>query len=316
MYHPATRLLTILELLQTHGLLSGEALSGKLEVEPRSVRRYIAMLQDMGFPVDAVRGPGGGYRLRPGFKLPPLLFTEEEALALVIGLLSTSWLGIEAPSPAVEGALAKVLRVLPLPARERLRAFSANLVLSPNEHASRPAAVLLIDLSEAVELRRRIWIEYHSYEDELSQRTVEPYGMVGWWGYWYLVAYCCLRHDFRTFRLDRLQQMKLLGETFSPREAFDLQAYASEQLGHSQAALPIVVKFQAPLHTVQEKIPPEFGTLTETARGVLFESRYGNMADVARFLVSRNLPFLVKEPPELKGELLRLAQVLTRSVAG
>jgi predicted DNA-binding transcriptional regulator YafY len=173
----------------------------------------------------------------------------------------------------------------------------------------------LIDLSEAVELRRRIWIEYRSSEDELSRRTVEPYGAVGWWGYWYRVAYCCLRHDFRTFRLDRLQQMKLLGETFSPRQAFDLRVYASEQLGQVQAALPIVVEFQAPLHAVQEQIPPQFGTLTETVRGVLFESRYGNVADVARFLVSRNLPFLIKGPPELKAELLRLAQVLTRSVA-
>jgi predicted DNA-binding transcriptional regulator YafY len=173
----------------------------------------------------------------------------------------------------------------------------------------------LIDLSEAVELRRRIWIEYRSYGDELSRRTVEPYGVVGWWGYWHLVAYCRLRHDFRTFRLDRLQEMKLLGETFSPRQAFDLQAYASEQLGRAQAALPIVVEFQKPLHAVQEQIPPQFGTLTETTRGVLFESRYGNMADAARFLVSRDLPFLVKEPPELKAELLTLAQALTRSVA-
>ena len=100
MYHPTTRLLTILELLQTHPSLSGEALARRLEVEPRSVRRYIAMLQDMGMPIEAVRGPGGGYQLRPGFKLPPLLFSEEEATAIVLGLLSTSWLAIDQISPS------------------------------------------------------------------------------------------------------------------------------------------------------------------------------------------------------------------------
>ncbi|HEU5089089.1 MAG TPA: HTH domain-containing protein, partial [Roseiflexaceae bacterium] len=114
MYHPTTRLLTILELLQTYATMSGAALARRLEVEPRSVRRYITMLQDMGIPIEAVRGPGGGYQLRPGFKLPPLLFSEEEATAIVLGLLSASWLALGQPSVAVEGALAKVMRVLPI----------------------------------------------------------------------------------------------------------------------------------------------------------------------------------------------------------
>src|SRR5262245_1212921 len=113
MYHPTTRLLTILELLQIHPSLSGAALARRLEVEPRSVRRYIMMLQDMGMPIEAVRGPGGGYRLRPGFKLPPLLFTEEEATAIMFGLLSSAWLEIGLSGVAIESALAKVFRVLP-----------------------------------------------------------------------------------------------------------------------------------------------------------------------------------------------------------
>ena len=95
MYHPTTRLLTILELLQTHPYLSGDELARRLEVEVRSVRRYILMLQEMGIPVEGTRGPGGGYRLRPGYKLPPLLFTEEEATAMVLGLLGIAWLEIE-----------------------------------------------------------------------------------------------------------------------------------------------------------------------------------------------------------------------------
>jgi predicted DNA-binding transcriptional regulator YafY len=316
MYHPTTRLLTILELLQAHRLLSGEELARRLEVEPRSVRRYITMLQDMGIPIEAVRGPGGGYRLRPGFKLPPLLFTEEEAVALVIGLLSTSWLAVEAPSAAVEGALAKVLRVLPLRARERLNAFSSHLILSPKESGPRPEATLLVDLSEAIDVRRRVWLEYRSAQNQFSRRTVEPYGVVGWWGYWYLVAYCCWRQDYRLFRLDRLQKMELLEETFSPAAAFDLQEYVSEQLGRAGGHLDIVVEFQAPLEAVKREIPAEFGSLTETPAGVLFQTQYGNVADVARFLISRNLRFVVHEPPALKAELRRMAAELIRSAGG
>jgi predicted DNA-binding transcriptional regulator YafY len=132
MYHPTTRLLTILELLQAHPLLSGAELARRLEVEPRSVRRYIQMLQDMGMPVEATYGPGGGYCLRPSFKLPPLLFTEEEATAIALGLLGTAWLEIGMSSVAIEGALAKVARVLPERARERLNAVTTHLMLSPH----------------------------------------------------------------------------------------------------------------------------------------------------------------------------------------
>src|ERR1700730_8633186 len=140
MYHPTTRLLTILELLQTHPHLSGATLARRPEVEPRSVRRYIIMLQEMGMPVEGVRGPGGGYRLRPGFRLPPLLFTEEEATALVLGLLGAPWLEIDLSSVAVEGALAKVYRVLPIKGRERLQAISSPITLSPHRQEVRPDA--------------------------------------------------------------------------------------------------------------------------------------------------------------------------------
>jgi predicted DNA-binding transcriptional regulator YafY len=313
MYHPTTRLLTILELLQAHPSLSGEALARRLEVEPRSVRRYIMMLQDMGMPIEAIRGPGGGYQLRPGFKLPPLMFSEEEATAIVLGLLGTSWLEIGQPSVAVEGALAKVLRVLPLRARERLNAVAANLVLSASEHAGKPEAALFLDLSEAIQQRRRIAIDYRSHHDEVTHRAVDPYGLAGWWGHWYLVGYCHLRQGYRLFRLDRLQAMQVLAETFTRAEDFDVQAYMHEHLGKVSARWQIAVEFHAPLYTVQQKIPGGYGTLTETPDGVLFRAEHGDIADVARFLVSRNLPFAVHEPPELRAELLTLAERITRS---
>jgi predicted DNA-binding transcriptional regulator YafY len=312
MYHPTTRLLTILELLQAHVSLSGAALARRLEVEPRSVRRYITMLQDMGMPIEAVRGPGGGYQLRPGFKLPPLLFSEEEATAIVLGLLNAAKIQIDQSSVAIEGALAKVLRVLPLRARERLSAMSAHLVLSPNERQGQPEATLLLDLSEAIQLRRRIAMDYRSHHDQVTHRTVEPYGLAGWWNHWYLVGYCCLRRDYRMFRLDRVQSMQVLAETFTHAADFDVQAYMRDQLV-KPSQQPIKVEFHAPLYIVQQKIPAAYGTLTETPSGVLFETQYGDLPDVALFLTSRSLPFVVHSPPELRAELLRLAERITHS---
>jgi predicted DNA-binding transcriptional regulator YafY len=120
MYHPTSRVLTVLELLQARPYITGPELAARLEMDVRTVRRYITHLQDVGIPVEANIGRYGGYRLRPGFKLPPLIFTEEEATAIMLGLLASSWLEIGQSSHAIEGALAKVSRVLPLKARERL----------------------------------------------------------------------------------------------------------------------------------------------------------------------------------------------------
>src|SRR5215469_370527 len=149
MYHPTSRVLTVLELLQSRPSISGPELATRLEMDVRTVRRYITHLQDVGIPVEANIGRLGGYRLRPGFKLPPLLFTEEEATAIMLGLLGTSWLEIGQSSVVVEGALAKVSRVLPLHARERLNAMSSHLFFSSPHLRTSPHVSLLINLSEA-----------------------------------------------------------------------------------------------------------------------------------------------------------------------
>jgi predicted DNA-binding transcriptional regulator YafY len=313
MYHPTTRLLTILELLQAHPSFSGAALARRLEVEPRSVRRYIQMLQDMGMPIEAVRGPGGGYRLRPGFKLPPLLFTEAEATAIVLGLLGSSWLELGLPAMSTEGALAKVFRVLPLRARERLNAVSSHLVFSPHQQDARPDATLLIGLSEAIQQRQRVVIDYRAQSDEMTQRTVEPYGLAAWWGRWYLVGYCCLRGGYRVFRLDRVQRVQYIAETFERLEEFDCYAYMVEHLAKASAHWQIEVEFQATLDIVQQKIPASYGTLIGTPSGVLFQYQYGDLTGTALYLIGLNLPFVVHRPPELRAALLHLAEQMTRS---
>jgi predicted DNA-binding transcriptional regulator YafY len=308
MYHPTTRLLTILELLQTHPYLSGEELASRLEVESRTVRRYILMLQEMGMPVEGIRGPGGGYRLRPGFKLPPLLFTEEEATAVTLGLLGLSWLEIDLSSVAVEGALAKVYRVLPLRGRERLQAVSSHLILVPHAQDERIDATLLVKFSEAVQERRRIAIEYSSHHNEFTQRQIEPYGVVGWKGHWYVVGYCCLRQGYRTFRLDRVRNVQLLPDIFTRDEDFDYRAYVIKHLTSVPPRWSIEVEFQAEPHSVQQKIPSSYGSLTATSTGVLFRTHHVHLPTMARYLIGLDLPFIIHHPPELCEALQHLAE--------
>jgi len=315
MYHPTGRVLTVLELLQSRPSITGPELAERLEMDVRTVRRYITILQDVGIPVEATIGRHGGYRLRPGFKLPPLMFTEEEATAIALGLLGTSWLEIGLSAAAVEGALAKVARVLPARGRERLDAISAHLILSPHTRETRPDAALLISLGEAIQQHRRIALEYQSYRGQGTQRTVEPYGVAGWWGRWYLVAFCCLRQDYRLFRLDRMQQVQFLTETFAPDAAFDCQAYAVAQLGTSTEGWQIKVEFQATLQTVRQKIPASYGSLTVTPDGVMFQCQTDDLLYMARYLMALNLPFVVQQPPELRDAFRQLAEQMTR-IAG
>jgi predicted DNA-binding transcriptional regulator YafY len=309
MYHPTSRVLTVLELLQSRPSISGPELAARLEMDVRTVRRYITHLQDVGIPVEATIGRYGGYRLRPGFKLPPLMFTEEEATAVMLGLLGTSWLEIGQSSVAVEGALAKVTRVLPLHAREHLQAMSSHLFFSSSHQQARPAVSLLLHLSEAIAQQQRIAIDYRSHLDQVTHRKVEPYGIIGWNGHWYLVGYCCLRQDYRTFRLDRIEQLEALEDSFERPEEFDWRAYV---MMPNAAQWQIEVEFQAPLYTVQQMIPSSYGTLTATSTGVLFHSQYDDIAGMARYLMSLNLPFVIHHPLELREALLKLAEQMVQ----
>ncbi|HEY7413935.1 MAG TPA: YafY family protein [Ktedonobacteraceae bacterium] len=315
MYHPISRVLTVLELLQSRPAITGPELAARLEMDVRTVRRYITHLQDVGIPVEANIGRYGGYRLRPGFKLPPLMLSEEEATAVVLGLLASTWLGVEQSPIAIEGALAKVSRVLPPRAREHLETIASQLVLFPRDQPARPNASLLINLSEAIGQHQRIAVDYRSYHDQVTQRKVEPYSVMGRDGHWYLIGYCCLRQDFRMFRLDRIQHVTLLAESFERAAHFDCRAYLEERYRKAPGGIYIEVEFQAAIYTVQQKIPPSFGQLSATPTGTLFQSQYEDIDAIARYLVALDLPFIVHDPPALCEALLHLAEQMTQIVA-
>ncbi len=306
MYHPTSRVLTVLELLQARPSITGPELAARLEMDVRTVRRYITHLQDVGIPIESNIGRHGGYRLRPGFKLPPLIFTEEEATAIMLGLLASTWLEIEQSQAAIEGALAKVSRVLPLPARERLQAVTSHLVLFPHDQQARPDASLLIELSGAIHSSQRVAVDYRSHRQEVTHRKVEPYGITGWKGHWYLTGYCCLRQSYRTFRLDRIQRVQVLDETFEKAEGFDYEAFVKER--YKSSGMQMEIEFQADMATVQQRITALYGTLTPTPTGVLLREQYDDVESMARYLMAINLPFVVHHPPELREALRRLGE--------
>ena len=308
MYHPTTRVLTILELLQARPSLSGADLAARLEVDRRTVRRYITMLQDIGIPVEAERGRYGGYRLRPGFKLPPLMWTEEEALAVTLGLQVVQQLGLSQPVTTVESALAKVERVLPLALRERVQAVQETVVLDLAARAQTELSAYVMTLSTAAYQGKRAWMRYQAHSGNESERAFDCYGLVYHGGWWYTIGYCHLRQDIRTFRLDRIRALESREERFTPPANFDCLAYAIQAFAAIPSRWLAEVLLQTSLEQIREAVPATFATLEETPAGILLRAYDDDLQHTACFLVNLGCPFRVLQPPELVGELRRLAE--------
>ncbi len=315
MYFPTTRVLTILELLQSRQQLSGPELAERLEVNTRTVRRYITMLQDLGIPVEADRGRYGSYRLRPGFKLPPLMFTEDEALALTLGLLAARRLGLTAAAPAVEGALAKIERVLPLALRERVQAVQETLILDFTHTGPTPGSDIVVTLCAAAQQQRRVWINYSSWQSETTERTVDLYGIVYRSGFWYAVGYCHLRAGIRVFRLDRVLQAELRNETFERPPDFDSLAYVLHSLANTPTTWVVEVLLETTLEEAQHSVPPVIATLEQVADGIMFRCSVGHLEWLAHFLSGLGCRFIVLRPPELREELQKLSTRIAEMAA-
>jgi predicted DNA-binding transcriptional regulator YafY len=315
-YHPTTRVLAVLELLQAHQRLSGPELAERLEVDLRTVRRYVVMLQDLGIPVEAERGRYGGYRLRPGFKLPPLMFNDDEALAITLGLLAARRLGLAVAAPAVEGALAKVERVLPPAVRGRVAAVQETLAIDLAPPAEAPAGATVVALSAAAHEGRRVRLRYASARGEETERAFDPYGLVYVIGRWYAAGWCHLRDDLRVFRLDRVRGIEELEERFVPPPGFDSLAYVRDALARMPGTWRAEVLLETTLEDARCRVPPHMATMEETPDGVVICLYADSLDWVARILVGLGCPFVVRNPPELRDALRRLAERIGVAAAG
>jgi predicted DNA-binding transcriptional regulator YafY len=313
MTHPATRVLTVLELLQSRPRLSGTELADRLDVDPRTVRRYVSALQDLGVPVESEPGRYGGYQLRPGYKLPPMMFNEEEALALILGLLASRRAGLLDAAPAVEGALAKIDRVLPDRLRGRVQAVQGALAFtSLRDYSAASNPNVLLGLSEAAQENRRVWLRYRA-ADEVTERTIDPYGVVVHRGRWYTVGWCHLREDIRMFRLDRIQVLESRDETFAKPLDFNCVDYVLESLATMQWGWPIEVELvELTLEEARRRIAPDMGTLEVIRHGVLLRTQVESLEFMARYLVQIGCPFRILHPSELREAVRTLARQLTR----
>jgi predicted DNA-binding transcriptional regulator YafY len=308
-YTPTARLLTLLELLQARGRLSGAELAARLEVDGRTVRRYITTLQDLGIPIDAVRGRGGAYRLRPGFKLPPLIFTDDEALALILGLLAARRLGLAATAPAVEGALAKVERVLPVAVRERVRAVADTLQFDLRPTNAVPAGGALTTLSTAARAGQRVTLRYRASEtDAETTRPFDPFGIVHREGQTYAVGYCHMRAAIRVFRLDRIVAVEPREERFARPADFDPLAATLHTLATVPRGLPVAVLLHTTLALATARFPAATAVLTETPEGILVSGETSNPDWFAHVLLGVRCPLTVLGPPELRAALRELGE--------
>lgn len=297
--------------------MAGKEIAERLEVDIRTVRRYITMLEEMGIPVTADRGPQGAYRLMPGYKLPPLVFNEDEALALTLGLLAARRMGLAAHAPGVEGALAKVVRVIPASIRDRTRAVEEVLIWDFGRlQEGIPDSGVVLTLSTAARDRRRVTMEYRSERGEETSRGFDPYGLVCRKGLWYAIGHCHLRCGQRLFRLDRVTGAELLEDTFERPAGFDALSEVLSSLGSVPRHHAIEVVIDTTLEHARSRISAEMAAIEELPEGgVLLRGYTYNLDWMARMLASLGCRLQVRKPPELTEALRRHAAEIASWVA-
>jgi predicted DNA-binding transcriptional regulator YafY len=318
---PASRLLEILELLQSRPVVSGREIADHLTVDGRTVRRYIDNLQELGIPVEGQRGVGGGYRLRPGYRLPPLMLSDDEVVTVVLGLAAARRLGLDAGGDHPESALEKIHRILPTTLRRRVEALEAAVAFTSSDTAGVPVdAEVLLLVSDAIRRRHRLRTAYTSFSGDRSARELSPYGLVVHSGRWYLAAHDHGREALRTFRLDRMTTVSMTTSQAAPApDGFDAVAHVA----HSLASVPwrweVEVVLELPLAVTAARIPPTLAELADEDGGVgtrtVLRMRVESLDWMAGVLAGLDCDFTVVQPPELRRSIAALADRLAAQAA-
>jgi predicted DNA-binding transcriptional regulator YafY len=319
MARPAARVLTLLELLQSGGVRTMTELAGRLGVEGRTVRRYVDHLIDLGVPVESVRGRYGGYRLAPGYRMPPLMLTDEEALAVLLGLVAGRRSGLmTAMGAASETAAAKIRRVLPSRLAHRLDTVLGSLAFTaPPGEFDAPEGAVLLCVADAVRHHRPVSIRYTAAGGRRSERVLHPYGLVAHAGRWYVTGADPGIGEDRTFRLDRIADARTLPGSFEPPDGLD----PAERVLAGLAAAPyrhqVTLRIQATAGQVRGWLPASVATIEEASplaggdpqgEGWLrVELRAEQLDWVPGVLASLDRPFVIERPDELRDLVIALA---------
>ncbi|RKR90832.1 putative DNA-binding transcriptional regulator YafY [Micromonospora pisi] len=310
------RLLKLLSLLQTPREWPGSELAARLRVSPRTVRRDVDRLRELGYPVQATLGATGGYRLAAGKAMPPLLLDDEEAVAIAVGLRIAAGHPVDGIEEASVRALAKVAQVLPSRLRHRVGTFAAAPVPMFSEDGTNVDPQTLTVLASAVAAHERVRFDYRSVTGEASRRLVEPYRLVSAGRRWYLLAYDNERADWRIFRVDRIDEPRSTGVRVPPREPPDPDAAAF--VTRRMYSLAPTYRVRATLHLPAEQVTVRLGTAAGEVEPVDERScRLHGHADTLEWLAARLLrlgcEFQVHEPPELVDHLRELGNRARRA---
>jgi len=271
------------------------------------------MLQDLGIPIEAERGRNGAYVLSAGFKLPPMMFTNEEALALTVGLISARRLNLAETDRAIESAFAKLERVMPLDLKSRVRALTETITLDPNPSSSTPPSeVVLTTMSSAAQLQQRVHIHYHPPQGEDTERGFDPYGLTYYLQRWYAVGYCHLRQDLRSFRLDRITHIDILNAHFKRPEGFDPLTHMMQAIATMPRRYAFELLLKTDIETAQKEVFDVLGILEADKDGVIMRGSVEDLDWLARQISIFSFDFIVREPDELKAELKRHSEKLVK----
>ncbi|MEV4366819.1 MULTISPECIES: WYL domain-containing protein [unclassified Nonomuraea] len=312
---PTARALRAMEVLrQRPGVTAGE-LAAALGVTERAARRYVGILREAGIPVESARGPYGGYRLGRGTRLPPVAFTEPEALALVMAVFDGQPAATD-PDDLVGAALSKVIRALPEGVGRQAAALREHASAAPDRYAARPGVAVTSALVAASAARRRVRIAYRSGSGTEWEAEVDPWAVVVRYGRWYLLCHSHRAGAIRTYRVDRVRAVHETVHGFRPPDGLDPVAALEENLGTGWAYAARVV-FDAPLAEVAPWVHPPMGRLEPHGEGCVLVGSTGNPAMYAQeWLPAVPFAFRVEGGPELRAAVARLAARLAAALPG
>ena len=309
---PTARALRALEVLQTRPGTTANELADRLGVTERAARRYVEILREAGIPVSSARGPHGGYRLGRGTRLPPVSFTQTEALGLVMAVLDGH--PDADGDDLVDTALGKVIRALPEDVGRQAAALREHASAAPDRFAARPDTTVTSELVAAIAARRRVLVTYRGESGSEWVAEVDPWAVVVRYGRWYLLCHSHRAGATRTYRVDRVHAVEHTDRAFTPPDGLDPVASLEEHLGTGWQFTTRVV-FDAPLADVAPWVGAQMGRLEAADDGCVLVGSTRNPAMYAQeWLASVPYPFRVEDGPELQEAVRALAQRFAAAV--
>lgn len=326
MWDTSERLLKLLSLLQRQEAWTSGALCKELDVTARTITRDITRLRNLGYPIETIKGVGGGYSLQQGAVLPPIMFSLDEATAVLLALRppTPTGTGIGAGITRVDHAvtaLGKVQKALPAPLRATLQALlthSTSIDLGQPIAATTPStdSTLLLMLARSCRDRRQVTCTYRHYNGNTRVRRLEPLGLVHTMNRWYLVAYCTDDNDWATLRVDRIIDAVLSARSSHVRlpPAEDLDEYVTQAVSRGWRQVTATVRVHAPKAEVSRWVSPAWGDVTEeTATTCIVNAGADTYDSIARWLLLTTAEITIIKPPDLTQAFVNIAAQAVRT---